>query len=116
MRNFSSHSIGIDEGDVVLFSDFEHNGLMWSGQDARSYREPVTFSGEFLTPPSVQVGMSMWDVSNMATARMDIRAENITETGFDLVFRTWGDSKVARVRANWRAIGAVEHAENWSLE
>jgi hypothetical protein len=36
----------------------------------------------------VHVSLSMWDMGNDSNARADIRAENVTETGFDLVFRT----------------------------
>ena len=42
--------------------------------------------------------------------RADLTAENVSEKGFHLVFRTWGDTRVARVRADWLAIGAVRDA------
>lgn len=115
MRRLENHRIGIDEGDVVLFSDFEHNGPMWAGEGARLVRKPITFSAPYLNPPSVQVGFSMWDISNTAVARMDLRAEDITSTGFALVFRTWGDTRIARIRANWRAIGELEDSDGWDL-
>jgi len=35
--------------------------------------------------------------------------------GFDLVFRTWGDTKVARVRIGWIAIGPVKSDDDWEL-
>ena len=57
----------------------------------------------------------MWDTDNKHNARADISAEKITETGFHLVFRTWGDTRVARVRADWMAIGAVTSEDNWEL-
>ena len=49
----------------------------------------------------------MWDMGSGSNARADIRAENVTETGFDLVFRTWSDTRVARVSASWLAISGV---------
>lgn len=115
MKRLQSNLVGIDEGDVILFSDFEHNGDMWTAEGARVSTHEVVFSEPYLSPPSVHVAMSMWDVSNIATARVDLRAEEITETGFQLVFRTWGDTKIARARANWRAIGEVEHEDNWDM-
>lgn len=115
MRRFHSSLIGIDEGDLVLFSDFEHNGPMWVEQGARAARHEVSFSEPFSTPPSVHVSLSMWDVSNATMARMDVRAEEISATGFILVFRTWGDTKIARARASWRAIGELVHDEDWHL-
>jgi hypothetical protein len=39
-----------------------------------------------------------------AVIRADIGAEAITEEGFDLVFRTWGDARVVGARIGWMAI------------
>ena len=33
-----------------------------------------------------------------------------------MVFRTWGDTRVARIRADWTAIGAIIDEDNWVLE
>lgn len=115
MRRLESHLIGIDEGSEVLFSDFEYNGPMWAGQGPRVARKHVTFSEPFSTRPAVQVGFAMWDISNTATARMDVRAEDIGCDGFVIAFRTWNDSKIARVRVAWQAIGELEHQEDWKL-
>jgi hypothetical protein len=46
---------------------------------------------------------------------MDISAETITVEGFVIVFRTWGDSRVARVRADWLAIGALRGEDDWEV-
>ena len=35
--------------------------------------------------------------------------------GFDVVFRTWGDTKVARARVRWMAIGELDDPEDWQL-
>jgi hypothetical protein len=32
-----------------------------------------------------------------------------------IVFRTWGDTRVARVRADWLAIGALPHEDDWEI-
>ncbi len=47
--------------------------------------------------------------------RADISAEAITAEGFSIVFRTWGDTRVARVRADWLAIGPMQDDEGWDL-
>ncbi|MCI5042623.1 MAG: H-type lectin domain-containing protein, partial [Donghicola eburneus] len=47
--------------------------------------------------------------------RVEITAENITVRGFDLVFRTWGDTRIARARASWQAIGSLPHEDDWQL-
>ena len=115
MIRLSMNKIGIQQGDTVLFSDFEHDGEMWTGDGPREIRVPVAFAEAFQAAPAVHVGLSMWDISNEATARADIATEEITEAGFAIVFRTWGDTKVARVRVNWIAIGPVLDEDDWDL-
>ncbi|NCO87565.1 MAG: hypothetical protein GW886_13135 [Rhodobacterales bacterium] len=116
MKRLGHRAIGIDQGDVILFSDFEHDGVMWTGDGPRQTRAHVQFSDAFLDAPSVIVGLSMWDMSNIANARADVTTEDVTAQGFAILFRTWGDSKIARVRVRWQAIGPVEDEEIWSLD
>jgi hypothetical protein len=80
---------------------------MWSGTGPRETRLNVTFSERSATLPVVHLAMSMWDTDGDTNQRADLRAEAITDTGFEIVFRTWGDSRVARIRADWMAIGEV---------
>jgi len=47
--------------------------------------------------------------------RADVSTDKITGIGFELVFRTWGDTRIARVRAAWMAIGELAHADDWEL-
>lgn len=116
MKRLNSNSIGIDQGEVVLFSDFEHDGMMWKGEGPRQARAYVTFSDSFVEPPVVRVSLSMWDMSNAANARADITAEDVTAKGFAILFRTWGDTRVARVRVNWQAIGSLGDDEVWDVD
>jgi hypothetical protein len=115
MRKLTHSRIGIDHGDVILFSDFEDGGAMWQGTGARRSSAPVVFSEPYLTPPHVQVSISMWDISNKTNIRADVRAEDVTETGFTIVFRTWADTQVARLRVAWTAIGEIGHEDDWEL-
>ncbi len=115
MWRIRTHRMGIDQGSRVLFSDFEHDGEMWSGEGDREVRVWVEFSEPFQAPPAISVGLSMWDMDHSTNPRMDISAEDATENGFHLVFRTWDDTRVARVRADWTAIGEVTHEDDWDL-
>lgn len=116
MKRLSSVKIGIAQGSKVLFSDFADGGVMWTGQGDRESRHAISFKEPFLAGPTVMVGISMWDIDHKHTLRADITAEKITRNGFDLVFRTWGDTRVARVRADWTAIGAVRDDEDWEID
>ncbi|WP_106746094.1 H-type lectin domain-containing protein [Yoonia maritima] len=115
MHRLSSGTVGIDHGEVVLFSDFEDDGAMWRGEGPRQSRAKVKFKATYGSPPHVQVSMSMWDISNSTNTRADVQAENITEDGFEIVFRTWADTQVARVRVAWTSFGELPHDEGWEL-
>ncbi len=115
MRRFKSHLLGIDQGSQVLFSDFEQDGEMWTGSGPREFRVGVVFSEPFSKKPMVQVSMSMWDIDLRANQRVDIAAEEITPNGFEIVFRTWADTRVARIRCDWVAMGEVSDDEEWEL-
>lgn len=115
MLRISRHAVGIDNGSVLMFSAFDDGGPMWVGEGPRQESMAVGFAQPFLAPPRVMVGLSMWDIDGSNNQRADIRAENITEAGFDLVFRAWGDTHVARVRADWLAIGPLPHEDDWEL-
>lgn len=88
---------------------------MWTETGPRQERAAVRFPDAFEAPPAVHVGLSMWDIEGGSNQRADIKAENITREGFDLVFRSWGDTRVARVRADWLAIGPVRHQDDWEV-
>lgn len=115
MRKFETHRVGVAQGDVVLFSAFEDGGEMWTGEGPRVHREAVQFDEGFQTAPNVFVTLSMFDMSHDANMRADVKAEAVSPQGFDIVFRTWGDTKVARVRVAWQAIGPVSDDEAWDL-
>lgn len=115
MRRLSSHLMGVDQGTIVLFSDFQDGGAMWTGHGPRELRRAVTFSETFKTLPVVQVSLSMWDMDQKSNQRADISAEMVNEEGFIIVFRTWGDTRVARVRADWIAFGEVTGEDDWEL-
>lgn len=114
MQRFNT-PIGVDQGAKLLFSDFADGGAMWVGEGERQSRHIVTFSQAYLAPPAVMVGLSMWDMDNRTNLRANIAAENVTAEGFEIVFRTWGDSRIARVRADWTAIGPLQDDEVWNV-
>lgn len=88
---------------------------MWTGEGPRERRKSVTFSEPFRAPPAVQVSVSLWDVDTAAALRAEIAARDITATGFDIEFRTWGDTRIARIRAAWTAIGPLSHEDDWTI-
>ncbi len=116
MKRITSGTVGIEQGSRVLFSDFADGGVMWTGQGDRESRHLINFKEAFAELPSVMVSISMWDTDHKHNARADISAEKISLKGFHLVFRTWGDTRVARVRADWIAMGGVRSDDDWDVE
>lgn len=115
MKRLSSGSVGIQQGSRVLFSDYADGGVMWTGEGERESRHVIAFKEHFSSPPSVMVSISMWDTDHAHNARADLTAEKITAKGFHLVFRTWADTRVARIRADWMAIGPVRDEDDWDV-
>ncbi|WP_368667877.1 H-type lectin domain-containing protein [Palleronia pontilimi] len=99
----------------MLFSDFSDNGPMWAGSGPREVRKQVAFPQPFTSEPHVQVAISLWDMDSKTNVRMDLSAESITETHFTIVFRTWGDTRLARIRVEWTAIGEVSDDDAWDV-
>lgn len=115
MRSFSHSAVGVAQGACLMFSAFEDGGEMWSGTGPRVARRHVGFERPFLAPPAVHVAIGMWDIAGGSNQRADIAAEGITAEGFEIVFRTWGDTRVARIRAEWLAIGPLLHEGDFEL-
>lgn len=116
MRKISPHAVGVQQGSLVLFSDYQTGGAMWTGEGPRELRREIAFDQPFEDAPSVMVSLSMWDIDHQHNPRMDISAASITAEGFEIVFRTWGDTRVARVRADWLAIGPCRHEDDWEID
>ena len=114
MKLFNNQIIGIDQGDVLI-SDCDNGGEMWTGTGPRQRRHNLLFKSPFKSAPVVHVSLSMWDLDSAKNARADVTAENITLAGCDVVFRTWGDTRVARARICWMAIGEMFHEDDWEL-
>lgn len=115
MRHLASHIIGIEQGSELLFSDFDNNGAMWAGEGERYCRVAVCFRKVFKTVPVVQVSLDMLDMDQATNQRIDISTDNVKAGGFEIVFKTWGDTKIARVRASWIAIGETEDCDQFNL-
>lgn len=112
---FDRGLVAAARGSLTLFSDFEDEGPMWAGTGPREVRRRVDYGLTFIEAPVVHVGLSMWDVSNQANVRVQLTAEEVEDTGFTASFRTWSDSRLARVAISWLAVGMVRDPDQWSL-
>lgn len=88
---------------------------MWTGTGPRERRVPVRFSAAFAAPPAVHVSLSMLDLERRHNHRIDISAATITSSDFQIVFKTWGDTRIARARASWMAVGELADEDVWDV-
>lgn len=88
---------------------------MWTGNGPRLRRSTIRFKEEFHKAPAVHVSISLLDADTQSAVRAELTAENVTDRGFDIVFRTWLDTRVARLRAAWMAIGELRHDDDWDV-
>jgi len=71
----------------------------------RKFSLYVAFDTPFFEVPVVQIGLSGFDIDQRDSARLTVKAENITEFGFQASIVTWAGSRVYAVEFNWIAIG-----------
>lgn len=115
MKTLNAGRVGIAQGNEDLFEDFSSGGPMWTQQGNRERRTKVRFDTPFAEAPVVQVALSLWDVDYSTNVRGDIFADKITPKGFEIVFRTWGNTRIARARASWLAIGQARDEDMWDV-
>lgn len=77
-----------------------------NAESLRCHRVPVQFATPFTSPPVVQLGLTGFDLDQRDSARLSVRAEEITAGGFEAVISTWAETRVYGVDFQWFAIGA----------
>ena len=86
---------------------------MWSGTGDRQVVHTVEFDASFNRPPIVQLAVTLLDAASDKHLRYALTSENITEHSFDIVFKTWLDSRFARVWIDWTAMGSRSDPDMW---
>ena len=75
-------------------------------EEPRVFELEVRFDTHFSTPPVVHVGLTGFDIDQRHTARLTLRALEISTVGFRAEIGTWSDSRIYSVEFAWLAIGA----------
>ena len=74
-------------------------------ESTRYFIVDVIFASAFSDTPVVHLGLSGFDLDQRDSSRVTLKAENITERGFQAVIATWAGTRVFSVEFNWLAIG-----------
>ena len=97
----SSHA-----GVGVLTEGWSLDKVSAETDDVRTFITEIAFATPFDSIPVVQLGLTGFDLDQRDSARITLKAENITATGFQAVISTWAATRVFAVEFNWLAIGA----------
>ncbi len=73
--------------------------------DVRCFTVDIVFASPFASVPVVQLGLTGFDLDERDSSRITLKAENITESGFQAVIASWAATRVYAVEFNWLAIG-----------
>ena len=75
-------------------------------KESRTFGIEIRFDSPFESIPVVQLGLTGLDMDQRDSARVTLKAEQITPFGFTATISTWASSRVHAVEFNWLAIGA----------
>jgi len=75
-------------------------------EEARVFRFTVHFSTPFSAPPVVHLGLTGFDLDQRDSARLGLRAMEITAAGFVAEIVTWRETRAYSVGFSWLALGA----------
>lgn len=75
-----------------------------NGTGARTFIAHVDFPEPYQQPPVVVLSLSGYKQKGL-TDRLTVQPIRIKKNGFDVKYRTWGDSQVKKVFVNWTAFG-----------
>ena len=86
-------SIDINNVEFKQFTD---------GTGVRVYRKYIKFDPDLTGTVDVVAALRHIDLAG-GGLRIVVNTENIDREGFDLVFQTWADTKIAGVGCSWTA-------------
>jgi hypothetical protein len=89
----------------ILTPDWPLGESLAISEGARTFCVDVVFDSPFSSPPVVHLGLTGFDIDQRDSARLTVKAENITDYGFQAVISTWAATRVYAVEMDWLAIG-----------
>ena len=76
-----------------------------TGKGDRPFERRIDFPKSFKEPPIVAVSLVGLDVDKGANLRVSVEAHETDRNGFTIYFKTWSDTKVYGLSAQWIAYG-----------
>ena len=96
---------------IVSFDQFTPGWTLAESDDEvtdqpRRFISKVNFDTPFAGLPLVHIGIAGFDMDQRDSARLSVRADNISTTGFQITLQTWQNSRVYEVEVSWLALGS----------
>ena len=119
IENLESQQEKVDSyGEIVIDSGekrFEADSLLSSGENKeRTHIVKIKYKEQFKKVLEVIPTIQRVDTDGEYSSRFEIKADNITTSGFDLIIGTWEVTKIWDISVKWYAIGTRE-LKNTSL-
>ena len=99
-------------GEIIIDSGekrYEVDSLLSSGDDKeRVHIVKIKYKEQFKKVLDVIPSIQRLDTDGHFSSRFEIKADNITTSGFDLVIGTWLKTKIWDINVKWTAIGYLE--------
>lgn len=105
VKNVSEFKVQGGELTNASYSVTPDTWTLLSGTGERKFTTHVDFKEPYKQPPVVVLSISGMDVLNSANNRLVVAPKNVTANGFDVEYKTWGDSQIWSVFLNWTAFG-----------
>lgn len=106
-------SVTVQSGYMPVFDHYDDKGPMWFGSGDREVVEYVRFDKPFTRSPYVALTITQMDTDTSRYLRYELFAKNIRPDGFDVSFKTWSDSRFARISVHWIAMGERTDPDLW---
>jgi hypothetical protein len=100
VKSYVDRHLHIEVGNVAM-QDLDPQGGSVDKPQA------VKFATPFASPPPIFVSAHTLDAERDHNLVFDVFPNNVSPTGFDLVFRALGDTKINVLGANWLAFGPL---------
>ncbi|NQV89735.1 MAG: hypothetical protein HQ488_05405 [Parcubacteria group bacterium] len=102
-------------GEIIIdFGEerYEADSLLSSGENkARTHTVKIKYKEQFKKVLQVIPTIQRIDTDGNYSSRFEIKADNVTTSGFDLIIGTWEVTKIWDISVKWYAIGYGELAQ-----
>jgi hypothetical protein len=84
--------------EFFAYNEYRH---MQDGRGERSVTKHINFDVPFKKTPKVMVSITLLDTEQSTNLRLNVYAEHVNSSGFDLRIATWDNTRLYRTRASW---------------